>query len=389
MRKNILLFCNYYLPGKRAGGPIQSIVNLVSALGNEYDFYIVTPNHEFGEREPFPEIYPDCWLKIGAAQVYYLSCRNETPARIRRLIQEVSPALIYLQSFFSPSYTILPLAVNTFVSSLKIPVLLAPRGEFSPAALGHSYVKKKLYLMLFKLLSGQKDVCFHASTAEEAECIRSVLGNRYQIFTTLNVPGRNVIGEVVLPSNQEKLRLCYLARIVPHKNLLLLLEILKHCSLPLTLDVYGPLEEKSYWDKCSAAIANLPDNVRVEYKGILENEQVVPSLGKYDLFVLLTKSENFGHSIHEALRAGTPVITSTNTPWHQLDCRNAGWEISLENAEKVLECLRSYYDASHEEKLAMHQAALRYGIESSDFSKILVNTKAMFERMTEFFCKRN
>jgi glycosyltransferase involved in cell wall biosynthesis len=38
-------------------------------------------------------------------------------------------------------------------------------------------------------------------------------------------------------------------------------------------------------------------------------------LHKYDLFILPTLNENFGHSIVESLSVGTPVLISDNTPW--------------------------------------------------------------------------
>ena len=41
-KKKILVFIDWYLPGYRAGGPIQSIANLVNHLDDELDISIVT-----------------------------------------------------------------------------------------------------------------------------------------------------------------------------------------------------------------------------------------------------------------------------------------------------------------------------------------------------------
>ena len=48
-KKKILIFIDWFLPGYKAGGPIQSVVNLINHLGHEYDFDVVTSNKDLGE----------------------------------------------------------------------------------------------------------------------------------------------------------------------------------------------------------------------------------------------------------------------------------------------------------------------------------------------------
>lgn len=50
-------------------------------------------------------------------------------------------------------------------------------------------------------------------------------------------------------------------------------------------------------------------------------------LAAIDLFVLPTDWENFGVVIGEALAAGVPVLTTTNTPWAWLNEEGAGWHV--------------------------------------------------------------
>ena len=41
LKKKILCFADYYLQGYKAGGPIQSIANLVENLSDEFEFPMI------------------------------------------------------------------------------------------------------------------------------------------------------------------------------------------------------------------------------------------------------------------------------------------------------------------------------------------------------------
>ena len=49
----ILTFVDYYLPGYKAGGPIRTIANMVSQLGGEFEFLIVTRERDFLDTVPY------------------------------------------------------------------------------------------------------------------------------------------------------------------------------------------------------------------------------------------------------------------------------------------------------------------------------------------------
>ena len=48
-----------------------------------------------------------------------------------------------------------------------------------------------------------------------------------------------------------------------------------------------------------------------------------------DLMILPSKSENFGYVILESIRAGLPVLTTTQTPWENIKQSNSGWVINI------------------------------------------------------------
>ena len=121
------------------------------------------------------------------------------------------------------------------------------------------------------------------------------------------------------------------------KNLLGLLQALKSIETSMIdLDIFGPVEDISYWSDCEAVIDILPRNISVNFRGAVESSKVLKTIAKYDLYVLLTEGENFGHTIYEALSASVPILISDQTPWRQLQSKSAGWDLPLSDNKGLI-----------------------------------------------------
>jgi glycosyltransferase involved in cell wall biosynthesis len=100
-------------------------------------------------------------------------------------------------------------------------------------------------------------------------------------------------------------------------------------------------------------------------------------LSKYEAFILLTKGENFGHSIYEALSVGTPVIITNKTPWQFNNSVNPpGWIINYDNNEFDLDTLRqvitNLYHMDNDAYVLSSKSAHTYALDfynSHDFKK--------------------
>jgi glycosyltransferase involved in cell wall biosynthesis len=71
---------------------------------------------------------------------------------------------------------------------------------------------------------------------------------------------------------------------------------------------------------------------RISFDGELLGDDKIAAFRSADAYVLPTKTENFGITIAEALAAGTPVITTKGAPWPELERRDAGWWIDLDES---------------------------------------------------------
>jgi glycosyltransferase involved in cell wall biosynthesis len=329
-RPVILAPVRYYLPGFRSGGPVRSVSNLVDRLGDEYDFRIVTFDRDFGDAHPYSTAVRGQWVDCGKARVRYLSPREAPFVSWRALLRESDAHVVYLNSVFDRVFSVRPL---TALKSAR-PVVVAPRGELSAGALSVKAIPKQFLLRLFKLFRLHTQVHWHASSAGEADEIRrNFRSTRGSIAVAANIP--NPASGVGSPDAKRvgSLRVAFLSRVAPKKNLLYAIRAVSRLSGDVTFDIWGPVDDVAYWRACQKEMATSPANVRIAWRGDVPNEQVPATLVRYDVFLFPTLGENFGHVVVDALDAGLPVVISDRTPWTQL--REAGVGVDLPLSEEA------------------------------------------------------
>lgn len=300
-------------------------------LSDEFRFRIVTDDRDLGDGRPYPNIDEGQWQSVGRARVLYLPRSGRGLRSVARLMRQVPGEILYLNSFFHPWFTTLPLLARRLGLAPPMPIILAPRGEFSPGALSLKPMKKRLFLRAAGIIALHQNLTWQASTPFEAEDIQRLFGTNSRIFIARNVPS----APSFQPSCQYRpspiLRVVFLSRISPKKNLLYALHVLKKISAPLVFSIYGPIEDRSYWEECEKVIASMPPHVKVEYRGAIEPGSVIEELAGHDIFFLPTRGENYGHVIAEALCAGLPLLLSDQTPWRELVRHGVGSDLPLDD----------------------------------------------------------
>jgi glycosyltransferase involved in cell wall biosynthesis len=333
----ILVVMDYYLPAYKAGGPVRSISNMVELLAGEFDFFIVARDRDCDDSEPFPGIDTDRWLERDGCRVRYV----RGPGSLRNALKNLDPDLIYLNSFFS-TFAIATLALRRLGLIRRAPVLLAPRGELSPRALGLKKTKKRCFLAAARLAGLHRGVVWQASSAMEREEIARYSAGR--VGVTPNIPARVEVDEADLRRKPSKragsARFVFLSRLARKKNLAFALRLLKEVEGRVVFDVYGTPEDRDYVERCAGLMDELPDDVAARFLGPVPPDRVHETLLGYHFFLFPTLNENFGHVILEALLAGLPVITSDQTYWRNLEHSAAGWDIDLDDRDEFLRRLR-------------------------------------------------
>ncbi|OWY14209.1 hypothetical protein B6V73_16565 [Thioclava sp. JM3] len=343
----VLCVTDYFLPGYRGGGPVTTLANMRLQLASKVTLAIFTRDRDLGAASGYEGVVTEQWTDTTHGPVYYASPNAFGPRGLRRAMAGHAFDAIYLNSFFSAKGAILPyLALRR--AAPRLPILLAPRGEFSPGALAVKRAKKRLYLQAARLFGLYQDIYWHASTDLEAQDIVRQFPKAKGRILIASDPVSAEPPSAAVSKAQEKrkgqLRLAFISRISPMKNLDGLLRILRDVPVEVSLDIFGPIEDKPYWQTCADIISSLPANIQVTAHGPIAPDQVSATFARYDLFAFPTHGENFGHAIFEALRAGTPVLISDQTSWTPDETKavtvvpledEAGWRAEIRAAAEL------------------------------------------------------
>ena len=217
------------------------------------------------------------------------------------------------------------------------PYLIAPHGMLYPAGLGSKPWKKKLALALFQRRDLKNATAIQATCQQEAEYIEALGFNRPIEI----IPNCLDIKPTPIREKENSVkRFGFVGRINPIKNIDLLLE------------AWAKLGNKT--ENCELIIAGEGDAIykkqltdfvsdkglkNVVFCGFLSGNDLTEMVSSFDYQLLVSKSENFGMVIPEALICGVPCIATQGTPWGELNSHNCGWWINdgVDNIASTIE----------------------------------------------------
>lgn len=360
-KKDILIIMGRYLPGYKDGGPVRSIKNLVDYLGDEYNFKILTCDRDHGDTEPYPNIKVNDWNEVGKAKVYYVPPKGFKLNLIKRLSNEVD--LVYCCGCFN-DYAINTLMLKRF-NMIKVPVVVAAMGLFSPMEFRLKYLKKKTFTTVFNLTGMFKNIYWSATSQMEIGEIKQQVRCKDNFFIAEDLPRKVDETSIIKEKEVGKLKVVWISRIAPKKNLKGAIEILQNVKSNIEFTIYGPIHNEEYWNECLVELNKLPSNIKWTWKGNVDSENVVEELKSHHVFLFPTLGENYGHVIQEALSAGCPTILSDQTPWQNIEKYGAGYIYDLQNTIKFVEVLEKYAQMDVHEFNKIVNQSLNYIIENN------------------------
>lgn len=332
-----------FFPATKWGGPIFSTKAICDWVSENSDCEIEvltsdaagpdrSDNLQLSTRtQQFPAGYKVCYFKRIAGHSIAPGLLWKLPGAIRRT------DIVHLTSVYS--FTTLPTLI--LAKLFGKPVIWSPRGAIQASAEWTDAPRRKVkraFEILAQLCS-PSDTTFHvtARSEEVATSGRMPSPRVAMIPNGVPLPLEKALG-TRKPNTGPQIRLMFLSRIHPKKGLRILLDAMAKLDDDVLLDIYGT-GDAEHLEELAEQTQNLGLQERVKFRGHVDNEAKTNAFLNADLFVLPSHNENFGIVIAEALAHQVPVLTTTHTPWKDLNSRGCGLCLEL-SSDTIAEGIR-------------------------------------------------
>lgn len=223
-----------------------------------------------------------------------------------------------------------------------VKLVVSPHGSFSRWAFSSGSRVKRLFWPLLQRPALAGAACFHATAEAEHLDIRR-LGFLQPVAM---IPFGIDIPEPCTKTEDGPRTLMFLGRLHRVKGLDLLLRAwaavqdrFPDWRLQIVGSDLGYHGSSGYGQELRDLAAGLK-LLRVEFVGELRGLEKLRAYREAQLFILPSRTENFGVVVAEALAAGTPVLASKAAPWQGLELNRCGWWVDLD-ADSLASALAS------------------------------------------------
>ena len=368
MIMRILISAWSFYPSQE-GGPSNAIYWLASGLARAgHSVRVVTTNR--CQRDG--DVVTNTWNRLNDFDVIYETLDSRGPI----IKEEIGKCDVYITNGVCrlENYRLTRMALR-----LGKKVILSPRGELLNSAVNHkgkAYgLLKKMFFQIMKCSYGKK-VLYHATSLEEVDSIKKYMGEDARIKL---IPNYMILPEIINAKTAVEPYLLYVGRLNHIKNIDIIISGLAKSILfmksSLKFKIAGE-KKGEYYESLVAQVQTLGLSEKVEFLGLVTGEEKDKLYAGAKCLILMSKSENFGNVIVEALSQGTPVIASKGTPWKQLNDKGAGWWINA-RPKQVAEAIDALLSLDDNNYSAMRDAAYSYSREFDIYLNIDKWTKVI------------
>lgn len=375
LMKTIVILTGRYLPGYKDGGPVRTLINLTECLGDRYRIKIVANDRDHGDVKAYKDIKYNQSNKVGKAEVWYVKPGGFRIATIVELTKDAD--MIYVCGPYD-DYAYKTLLLKR-LKKINKPIVIASMGAFSEGAFNIKSKKKSIFIKTAKVLGLFKSVTWSVTSDLEEMDVKRIIGKNAKCIIAEDLP--RAVPVLKNKSLESNIKIIFVSRISKKKNLSYAIEVLSKVTNDIIFDIYGPIEEKEYWEKCKRSLQELPSNIRWKYKGMADSEKIIELFSQYDIFLFPTLGENFGHVIFEALAGGCIPVISDQTPWNDLKDCSCGEVISLSSQDLFAEAINRLARLPKDELWSMQRRANEYAKKKYENSVANTGYIKIFEKV--------
>lgn len=355
-----------------SGGPSRSVPSLAHHQSKLKTINVIVIYQDKGNTT----------VDTSSACVKYISINTKNIFTINTILNSLpshyfysKKTIFHLHGLWSP---FIHLAVR-IATKYNIPYIISTRGMLAPWALSHKAYKKKIGWWLYQKNDIDLSVCLIATSSSEKKAILAtspqkkvhVIPNGCEEIPLLTKPSQ------YYPNLNTRWALA-IGRLHPVKGYEELLHAwVKQMPKGWSLAIAGP-NESGYRYKLEKLIIELKLTETVFLLGEVNDIEKWNLFEQAELFLAPSKTENFGMAIAESLQSGTPVITTTGTPWKEIRDKQCGWWITL-NQTELQQALNEATQTSTEKLKAMGRNGKELISEHYSWSSVSRKTLKLYQ----------
>lgn len=310
----------YFYPAHIYGGPIQSVYQLCRALSRAgCEVRVLTTDINGSQRLDVPngrEVELEDGVRVRYCHRSALeSVSSQLLIRLPEYIKWAD--VVHL----APIYSFPTMPTLVLARMFRKPLVWSPRGSLQRWEKTRKVALKAMWERVCRTLVSSTAV-LHVTSDDEAQAsIRRIPLRASVISNGVDIPEH---GDRTVSDG--RLRLLYIGRLDPQKNIESLLEacsLLSRRGLKASLQIVGS-GSPAYTEKLRQRIESLGMNGSVCMRGHLVGEEKEKCFESADIVVLPSFRENFGMVVAEALAHSVPVIAGKGTPWEKLESVGCG-----------------------------------------------------------------
>lgn len=357
MNKKFLFVTTHFIPDYHYGGIVESGSKLYKYLKKISDFKISTVSYNPTEVYKYISNDSKCYKSL------YLHRFAFSINAIYGLWHDVKNAdILLINGIFTFPVTLAQL----YAVILKKPFIVATRGGLEPWRVSHKKWKKYFYIKFITLPLMRKAEYIHVTSDQEERDIRELgFSNTMNISNGIDIDTFSILPEKYSYSNKydNKFVFLFLSRTDKEKGIDILIEAYRmfcdsfgkrgHLLLIVGPDHQGYLKRFNLDYK----------NENIEYINGVYGDEKIKLIRRSDVVLLPSYSENFGNIIAEAFACERPVITTTGTPWNEIEKIGCGYYIRP-NKDELFEAMKIVYKKNKDEREEMGIKGRKYIFEN-------------------------
>ena len=248
-------------------------------------------------------------------------------------------------------WTLFYVKISLLSLKYKKKTIVHPMGFYEPWSLSQKRIKKYFAWKLYQKNLLNKSNLVHCASVNEEKSLKKLNNKVNTVVLPFGIDKKNIVKTVNI---KLKKKVLFFSRMHKKKGLDKLIQAWNSVNnAEWKLDIIGYGDQKYY--------KKLLNNKKLKvkfYKPFSSEKKKFQTFNKYDFLILPTANENFGIVILEALSRGLPVLTTNETPWSNIQEKNAGWIINNSLDELKL-ILNQIFNSSNKELIKKKRNTLK------------------------------